>query len=408
MEAQARRGAPVRAAAGSRTASPWISRGLGLASSLVPLALSGCYAGAAGAVLGILSLTSGQGSSARDVPRIVSLAVVEDPPGAGRATDLGRVGIAFKLVERTGQPAAVALEVAEAPADGAGPAFRPATVTGKARDLPTSGEGRTHSLVWDARADGFAGHVPRVKVRLLARDGDGASAEEVEASLGNTAPAVTGVDVLFPLGESAASQNIVLRFGLEYPGGGDPSSIELFYRTEGMDAFERVPEDEIIGGQVTNLLPSPPGRPHNLTWDSIATFRAADPQGRGRRDLERVFVALRPDDGLPGGAGKLVELGPFCVHNSTLPVVSLVPPSEVSDGDGPVLVRFALSDEEEDPADVVLQWSLDGRDFPAVDDLREEARRRAVLSDPDERAPRRILTPRPRTVTEARCRAAPA
>jgi hypothetical protein len=100
---------------------------------------------------------------------------------------------------------------------------------------------------------------------------------------------------------------------------------------------------------------------------------------------------------------------PFPIANqppNSLPQVRMVEPVANPDGEGSLAMRFLLFDEEEESADIVIQWLADKASFPDVSDLADAAFRRRVLLDPDERAPRRILTPRLRTIVEGRARVA--
>ena len=79
-------------------------------------------------------------------------------------------------------------------------------------------------------------------------------------------------------------------------------------------------------------------------------------------------------------------------------------PAANPDVDGSIVVNFFVEDDEGQDADVVLQWSVDSEAFPDISHLSDRAVRERTLADPSARAPLAILTPRPRTLIQARCR----
>ena len=83
------------------------------------------------------------------------------------------------------------------------------------------------------------------------------------------------------------------------------------------------------------------------------------------------------------------------VFNNALPEVFVDNPLANPDSSGPIQLRFEVRDEELDRVDVVLQWSREKDSFPDIGHLADPAVRSRILADLDERAPLRIISPRP-------------
>jgi hypothetical protein len=251
-------------------------------------------------------------------------------------------------------------------------------------------------LTWDAAADRLEGFN---RLRLRVTPGTGRE-DEKPIEIGNDAP---GVVVLQPGAGATLGQNVVIEFEVEDTAP-DLVSVELWYSTDGDPAHaDRVPSRDAQGND-SGLVPqirndrteSGEQRTHFLTWDSIATL--------GNEDFQGMTVGIQATDQY--GASKGIAWSrPFDLGNNSPPqVVAVTEPAADPDGDSPVALRFTLRDAEEDPADVILQWSTDGT-FPEIPELiADEDLRRRVLEDPAARPAWNIVTARPRTIAETRVR----
>ena len=331
----------------------------------VSLVLGGCYAGATGLVLGVLTL-SGGGGGGRDLPQVSELEVRGEVQPQ-RLDDPMRVAVLFRLAEADGD--AVTVTVDYATSDG----LSGQIVEG---EFAASPNGVNHRVDWDAAADGFCdedGRCPErtVTITVTPRDDDGEGAPGVRGDLliGNSPPAVSEIAVV--RGDGPASGNVVIRYTLA-DSAGDPAAVRLFVQAG--DTVTSVPSDEIIGGQDTELPTDPPRR-LDLTWASARTL--------GDRDLESIAVGLEPDDGLRGGLGTRVFSEPFALDNNQAPLLRLNGTSFVLNPDlrRGIPIPFTLTDSDNDRNDllVVLQWSADPSTFPELPERREEMD--AILED---------------------------
>ncbi|MEM7230828.1 MAG: VCBS repeat-containing protein [Planctomycetota bacterium] len=359
---------------------------LGAAAGSLAFVLSGCGLGIFGASAAVAG--SGGTRTAPDVPSVTDLVLVAED-GQSRPLNTDGVTISFELSESTSELADILVEYQS------GESWLPISLgspdsDGIIEELETSRSGTSHTVLWFAELNGFTGY-NEVNLRITASDSDGVGPAEVleSASFGNDAPAVSNIDVV---GESGtANGNIVVRFDIA-DSASDNVSVELLYSTDGSN-FENacVADDssscpQIIAGNLSGLTMGG----HDLTWDSVSSI--------GAIDADEVTLAIRATD-VFGAQSTLAQSTIFRVENGSLPDLLLVIEDPAMPGRAePTQLALTVIDAEDDSADIVLQWSTDGSDFPDLSSLSDAEERTRVLQNADERARLRILEPRAKEV----------
>lgn len=191
-------------------------------------------------------------------------------------------------------------------------AYQPMSVLGSVTGLPSSAEGSTHTVVWDARADLGEGVHPEIRLRAVVRSPDcnpwPPADRTVEVSNGD--PTTERCTITSLVEEQPVEGLVRLGFELAHPSAAT-ASVTLSWEVDGSTgratlAAEDCDDDGAVD-QASDLALTPEGVAHCLTWDS-------------EQDLNldaRVSLTL----GCAVGAADpvLAELGPVELRNDLAP-----------------------------------------------------------------------------------------
>jgi hypothetical protein len=332
---------------------------------------SGCYAGLAGLVVGIIEASGGAGESTNQPP-------LQPVILGARRLDRSHVLVEYSLANDNAGPLAV--EVKWQAIEGAG-APPPLTTLAPAKEVPDAVPGpdggswksdgtedlavdanvaKTFRFVWEARSD-LAGALPGQTVALARIEitaFEGSLESKTGASdlfwAGNKPPEVSCSGPTLCVPESATgflpidvrlsdstADLVLLEADFHDPCAGTSGKIE----------FRGVP----AGRQLTS---SAGGEDYTFFWDT-----GADVPGL----CEGVTIEITPRDEFE--RGDTLTLGPLRVDNNRDPLVQLVGVAGSPDQAFAIPIRFVVTDEEKDPVSVILQWAREGEDFPSMVDL---------------------------------------
>ncbi|OQA05721.1 MAG: Regulator of chromosome condensation (RCC1) repeat protein [bacterium ADurb.Bin374] len=205
-------------------------------------------------------------------------------------------------------------------------------ITGTLTNLaPGSGK----SFVWRS-SENFQSNQVAVKVRITPSDkyGAGTPGGSVAFAVNNNAlPVISNVLT------SGSSGTVTITYTLADADGG-ASTVSMQYSVDGGVTYTSASN---ITGATTGVTP---GTGKTISWNT-----PQDIPGRSTG----VKVKLTPNDG--SGNGTPGESSTFTVNNNTLPVISGVTTSGTS---GDITVTYNLTDANNNPCSVTLQYSLDG------------------------------------------------
>lgn len=381
----------------TRTGFRGVLRSLALVS--ITIGLTGCGAWIGGGILIASATSSGGGGGggttvvqAEDRPQVVELNLEEGSAGAERPDDLAAVGIGFRIIERSAEPADVSVEFS---LDGFATVQSATIVNSSLTGLPTSADGVAQSLTWNAAADGLSGEA-MVGVRVTAADTTGAgTAVTVTSLIGNLPPAATNLQVA----STGRTGTIPFQYQLS-DSAGDSVNVTLEFKlaSEPDSAFRTL--DPVVGSKA-----SLPVGMASFAWDSLAPA----PAGIGTTVAD-VVVRVIPTDTFVNGDGSELRLPPIRIENNQPPTAVMLF-DLVTDPVGPVNVPFRILDAESDSCSVIVQWKSDSEvAFPDLNDpslnpyvdssgprfvgnsMEDPAVRVAVLGDADVRAALRIVS----------------
>ncbi|MBI4605625.1 MAG: VCBS repeat-containing protein [Planctomycetes bacterium] len=326
----------------------------------LPLLVSGCYAGAAGIVAGILSI-SGPDSGRGSRPAVTFLAV----EGSRKSP----ATIVFELTDAQSDKVDVELLYTEL-----GVARSIATLEGERSllGLETLPDGKRHQRRWEFAGQRGAAYHKEVTVTVRIR-GSG-STRDVLVPLGNDPPVVASASHQIAAGADAVV-GIAQVEVLTSDSSGDRVSFLVERRITGQDDWDlATPAGKSLAACLECL--QQPGRGHEDCSECFA-IRDAQLEAAGMpllffwdvvRDLgrRRLDVQLRftPWDGVDWGLP--VESAPFTVDNNGDPQVTLVSAGSLSDRAFEIPVRFRVRDDEGSPVAVILQWAPENEDFPEL------------------------------------------
>ena len=278
----------------------------------------------------------------------------------------------------------VSAEYAVQQAGGSWSAFTPATLSG-ATGLSTAHGTNGHTIAWNAVADaGVIGSplstwssqadpdlpaattvlsAAQVKLRLTPTDAHGLAGTPVESApflVGDTAAVATfasppaqlgGIAVLEPTVADDESDvvDLIVQFR------GDPADV---WRTASV----------VVGDTVAlSSSPIPPGVAHPIAWDTSAAPNDGDPtapQGLGRTNHPQAELRLGTRQVIGGVEVHGVWSAPVAVtvRNQTGPrVIALEARRGVlTPGRSPIAITYDVADEEGDPVDARIGYSIDG------------------------------------------------
>ncbi|MCC7508443.1 MAG: hypothetical protein IT464_03595 [Planctomycetes bacterium] len=265
------------------------------------------------------------------------------------------ISVSYTLLDANADPCSVEVQYST------GGAFQPC-FAGAGGDgttgLSSSASGVAHSFSWEFVAD-FGGpqHTSNVTVRVRANDGTltGNWNELANLNVGNDAPTISNIQF--------TNYNGTLLFTFEVADeNSDAASFELAYSIDQGQSFVPIDIDpistgyELIGNPPTNLPTSPGGSAAQVIWNS--NIQLLDYVGQ----MQLLFV---PRDHPTGYAdpteGPGIVDGPYLLDNSinNPPVVSIITDLDGQLFVGKVPFQVALSDDEQDPAAVIVQYSID-------------------------------------------------
>ena len=311
----------------------------------VALVASGCaYIGAAAA----LALIGGSaGGSAAGVAQVEPVAILG---GVGPRV-IGTVQVDYQLQDANADLVDIEVEVSS---DG-GASFVPATIsnpdTGTVSGnvitgVAASGSLASHSFDWDSGTDLGSAAINTVQLRITPTDATGLSGlESVSATFttGNDAPEVE-IAALLTIAAGIFPVELTV-----YDSTSDACDlqVEFAYSTDGGSTFTPLAPATILFPSPFAVLsvPRPAGQVHTFAWDSVSDVGTLNALARLQATPDDTF-----DVGLP------VMSNDFTVSNNDAPAAFI---NEVGRQDGIVQVDFILVDPQQDPVDVVFDYTLD-------------------------------------------------
>lgn len=337
------------------------------------IVVSGCNAGVAGLLFGLLSDKDDGGRKKREVN--------SEPPAVGvefLGLENARTRPASAVIRlRLQSPAADPLDLlVEVSIDG-GP-LRPVTLVaplpgaqgstpGTLQGILVAEEGSLVAIGWNALADFQSDALQRAKLHVTAFRRD-ALPRSVSADVlvGNDAPRITNV-----LSHQEEGEDVSLDLVIS-DSSSDPVDLALEFATEPPPGAGREFRPATISGETRALTTAPDGGPHALSWQ--ATLDA----GPFDRPL---VIRLTPLDRIDGEAGKVgdpVEHSLILDGNRSAEV-EILKEEFLTDPDQRrgLTLRFRVRDMEMNPVDALIQWTAGDAPFPPLDP--------ALDSDPDAR-----------------------
>lgn len=223
--------------------------------------------------------------------------------------------------------------------------------------LTSSKTGTPHVFNWDFVADlGSTSLVTGISIRIAANDGkQGGFAQIDNLAIGNDAPAVSGIS------SSESAGLFLVTFALS-DSSSDIGSVAVAYSIDQAQTWNDLNPSgsDFFGNPPLNLLSSPTGTPGQFIWNSPVAL----PNFNGD-----VFLRLVPGDQPSGYAspteGAAVIYGPIQVQNTanTGPRLNVLTPLTGAVAANRLRVEFTLADDQSDPGEVFVEWSLDGSNF---------------------------------------------
>jgi len=321
-----------------------------LVSSII---LSGC--GLAGVGV-IAAATGGGGGGSGPIPAPQNDAPTVFVTTPGR--QVGDIAISYKLVDNDADNCSITVKFGiggASPDNAATPAAGSEPVTG----LTSSIAGVSHTFIWDSLADVGAGYKTGVSISIVATDGKDNSVEQItgQFEIGNDAPVVEG---LTPDGVQSGDIAVVYT---AKDTSSDGANLEIEFRLDNVSAW--TPAKPLTGIPVSGIITAPdPGIQHVFVWDSYDNVG-----GVGSAVSLDVQVRLRLNDVYDNGAW--TESTAFTVNNNQPPFVQFTSIGDVSEEKlvGIIPIRYRLLDEEADVCSVVVEGSLDGSVYFALEEF---------------------------------------
>lgn len=223
--------------------------------------------------------------------------------------------------------------------------------------LVSSKSGTPHVFNWDFVADlGSTSLVSGVSIRAAANDGkQGGFAQLDNLVIGNDAPSVSGIS-------STESSGLFLVTFAMSDSSADNGAVAVAYSIDQAQTWTDLSPtgSDFFGNPPLNLLTSSSGTPGQFIWNSPSALPNFDGD---------VFLRLVPSDQPSGYAqpteGSAVVYGPIRVRNTanTGPRLSVLTPLTGSVQANRIRIEFTLADDQSDPGEVFVEWSLDGTNF---------------------------------------------
>ncbi len=336
--------------------------------------------------VGVSDLPLGRASSVAETSFVIdnspSLSIAAAPAQGRRG--LATTSLTFTVSDPNGPPAGTETVTVQFSYSVDGTTWSPATPAASSDQLePVATFGTPLLFVWDAVADADAdplldatdvvtaangsttatvlAYAPAVWLRAQAVDSTGL-ASAVQAlpeplALGDEPPSVT-LDEL----PADVRGEVTLGFFIEDTSA-DAVDVELQFALAGETFWRRA---AVSRGSLVALSSSPltPGEEHLVTWDSRAPLDvdADTAQGIGSQTLAGVRLRVRGSNEPDGSTriyGDWSELALGSVTNQTAPQVLDVELGRLaySSGSSAVAIHYRLTDEERDPADVLVEYN---------------------------------------------------
>jgi hypothetical protein len=380
---------------------------VGLALSL--LTAQGCawvVVAAAGGIGG--TMASGGGGSPGIVNTAPSVRIDNSTIGPKL---LGPVSIGFTLSDSEGSATNI---IAEFSLNGG--AFQTATPTAGnigTTKLTSSASGVMHSFQWDAARDlAPANEIENVIFRITASDVEQAELVDGDSSsafrVGNSPPIITNINPIITGGSAEGA--VVVRFTVSDTLS-DPTTIAKYeFSIDNGQSFQDIATASIIGGvrPGIEITAAPTGVVVDFAWDTDL-----QPELAASVVLNAVKIRLTPRDtfnNTPFDGQSVENATSFSVDNNFKPqVLQLF--DGIVDLSNPIIIPFALIDDDSDPTAVLIQWKEEKQSgFPAFDNvalnpfidptdprfisasITDPAVRAAVLADPATRRNLQIIT----------------
>ena len=231
--------------------------------------------------------------------------------------------------------------------------------------LQGSAAGTPGVLTWDAPTDIGTGFEGDVTLHITPDDGISTGPTEVSSvfAFGNDPPVLeVGMLSVDTDEDDAASGNVVVRFTIT-DSGSDSCEVESFQYSLAGDFSDAIDVDLTTGkngnfpsGALTNLATSAAGIEHAITWNSRLSITVDQFDMAVRVMVRDSFTASSAYE--PSAA--------FDLLNSTTqpPIAQLSGVQRADIGGlrtGAVWIDYALIDAEQDPCDVTIEYSTDGK-----------------------------------------------
>ncbi|MBI4606154.1 MAG: VCBS repeat-containing protein [Planctomycetes bacterium] len=316
---------------------------------LLPAGLAGCYAGAAGIALGLVSSTRPGEGRADSPPVLAQLELLEHKRSPAH--------IRFRLVDADSDPADVAFSFDD------GQRSEPLLIVGdqtSLRDLETAPSGMDHHRLWDFASQLGSGYKDAITLRVRVT-GAPRPADFVVA-VGNDAPELA-IDPSFPRPEPYVGL-VGLRFRVK-DSSGDQVSVDVEYALDDLACPPGAPQCWRPARPA--LTPADQETPATALDRVQATREGADVQffWDAVQDLgntpRRVRLRLRPDDGTYAGGWSVTEA--FVADNNADPSAVLLDPGSTSDRSFEVPLSLLVRDPEGHRVTVVPQWAAPGEEI---------------------------------------------
>lgn len=285
------------------------------------------------------------GTDVNTAPQVVVTAI---------ARQIGTVSFDVIITDGEGDPVTLDIEYD----DGSG--FKPAAVTVPA--IVASRTGTRVTVTWDAALDrGTSTFASGFRVRVTPSDGEAAGEAVVSDpfDVGDDVPTVVAFETVGAESESLTG-NVIVRFFLEDAARDTVTVSRLEVTHDG--SFSDVPallpnatldtQSVIPSGSLARLETAATGVEHRVTWASALTSVVDAPNSL----LRITFV----DDF--SGETVVATSAPFYLRNQLPPRLTRLraPSAQTRRSPGPVVIAYTLIDENSDPADVAIEYSLDG------------------------------------------------
>lgn len=301
-----------------------------------------------------VAATSGTFLALNDAPAVSQLQAALLAPGL--------LKVSFNLSDSTDDPVDVTMAIVDGIDTRDVLIGEPNLVEGTLRGLNAPRAGQSHAVVWDF-TDDINAVADTFQISMVPTDRDGLSGDEVilgpfdKPAVDDGGNARENITPLSPQADAVLSAEdgaVPVRFVLVGPDEGT-ASVELSYIIDREPRRMRI--DEVIAEDnpdeaelsLAALPTSGQGRTYTAMWTLSSDI------SNDREEVELSFVVTRPT---PEGDVKIERRVPVRVDGNANPVINLDTPGLITSA--PAELRFELTDEESNLANLTFEVSFDG------------------------------------------------